>query len=552
MKKFYHLILPAFLFFGSDLKAQCNLSLSTTASTVCAGDNVTLTATATPPLTSNTLNSTLAGGNNHRGNIFDITATNTVTITSFDAHPMGNTTIEIYYRTSPYLGFETSSAGWTLIGSAAVTAQPFGTATPVPVAVNVTIPAGSTYAFYVTSSNTAVSLNYTDGTSEGAAYSSDANITFRQGVGMEYPFTNGTGSVFRPRVWNGVIHYSVPATVTTTYLWNTAATTQTINPTINTSSQYTVQVDVTGCPTMYDTIDIQVSTPPVSAGSDVAVCAGTSVTLSGSGAVSYAWDNSVTNGVSFTPASTLSYTVTGTDTLGCTGTDVVTVTVNSLPLVNAGSDITTCAGSQVTLSGSGAATYTWNNSVTDGVPFTPAATQDYVVTGMDVNNCTASDTVLVTVNSVDATASVTNETITANASGAVYQWINCSNNAAIAGETSQSYTATANGSYAVIVTENGCTDTSACQTITTAGIEMLANEIGMSVYPNPASEKVMIDMGALVADKMIITDATGKVIEEIKPGNTVTEINIVNYKNGVYFIRVVAGDKTGVARMIKY
>ena len=37
-------------------------------------------------------------------------------------------------------------------------------------------------------------------------------------------------------------------------------------------------------------------------------------------------------------------------------------------------------------------------------------------------------------------------------------------------ETSQEFTPTTNGEYAVIVTNNGCSDTSNCLTLTTVGI----------------------------------------------------------------------------------
>jgi hypothetical protein len=690
MKKNYSLLVISACLLAKGLMAQCGLSLSTSESFVCAGDNVTLVATATPPVTVGTLTTTLAGGNNHRGNMFDITATNAVTITSFDAHPMANTTVEIYYRTSPYAGFEASSAGWIFVGSAAVTAQPFGTATPIPVAVNVVIPAGQTYSFYVTSTNTAVSLNYTDGSSEGSPFTSDANIIFRQGVGMEYPFTNG-GGIFRPRVWNGVIHYTTPNPATYTYLWNTSASTQTINPTINATTQYTVQANVTGCPTMYDTIDITVSTPPVNAGNDIAVCigntatlsgtgavsyawdngifdnvmfmpsvtadyivtgtdsigctandtvtvtvnnlpnisagsdleicAGTPVTLAGSGAVSYSWTNSVTDGVAFTPASTMSYTVTGTDGNGCmnddtvmitvnglpavyagadqvfcegapvllagsgadsyawdngvtdgvaftamstmtyvvTGidsnscmnTDTVTVTVNPLPAVDAGLDITICDGSSVTLGGSGAVTYTWDNGVTNGVPFTPQFTLLYAVTGTDANGCMNSDTVLVIVNHVSNATSTVNETITALETFSTYQWIDCSTFTPITGETGQSFTATANGSYAVIINHNGCIDTSACQTISSVGIETISAVSAVSVYPNPTNGQVVISTGNIVANEMSILDVTGKTIATFRPVNAVSAVDLSAYANGVYFVRVSIEGSAHVVKIVK-
>ena len=64
--------------------------------------------------------------------------------------------------------------------------------------------------------------------------------------------------------------------------------------------------------------------------------------------------------------------------------------------------------------------------------------------------------------------------------------MDCDNNyAVINGETDASYTPTANGNYAVELTENGCTDTSACVAITTVGIiENTFNE-DFTLYPNP-------------------------------------------------------------------
>ncbi len=205
------------------LKAQCTVTVTPTADTLCLGDSTTLTA-AVPG--SGSVFTTMAGGNNHRGNMFDLTAINTVTITQFDANPMATTNIAIYYRVGTHVGFQNNAAGWTLIGTAN-NVVPLGspTPTPVPVPINITIPAGQTYAFYVTSTNVAVSLNYTNGTTVGNVFASDANLQFKEGSGMEYPFCNG-GSPFTPRNWNGRIHYTVP--VAATYAWSTGATTSTI------------------------------------------------------------------------------------------------------------------------------------------------------------------------------------------------------------------------------------------------------------------------------------------------------------------------------------
>jgi hypothetical protein len=200
--------------------------------------------------------------------------------------------------------------------------------------------------------------------------------------------------------------------------------------------------------------------PTVSAGQNQTVCAGTAVTLNGSGANSYTWNNGVSNGVSFTPAVTQNYAVTGTDANGCSNTAQVTVTVNALPIVGAGQNQTVCAGTAVTLNGSGANSYTWNNGVSNGVSFTPAASQNYTVTGTDANGCANTAQVTVTVNALPTVSGGQNQavcagdSITLNGQGAVtYQWNNgASNGVSFTPAVTQNYTVTGTDA-------NGCANT---------------------------------------------------------------------------------------------
>src|SRR5690606_11684754 len=98
-----------------------------------------------------------------------------------------------------------------------------------------------------------------------------------------------------------------------------------------------------------------------------------------------------------------------------------------------------------------------------------------------------------TIVNVDITTTDSENTITANATGATYQWINCSDNSAISGETDASFTATQSGDYAVIVTEGSCTDTSACVNVIVTSINTIDNNTNQhKVYPNPTTGKVII------------------------------------------------------------
>lgn len=94
-----------------------------------------------------------------------------------------------------------------------------------------------------------------------------------------------------------------------------------------------------------------------------------------------------------------------------------------------------------------------------------------------------------------------------------YQWIDCNNqNAIIAGETGVEFYPVANGSYAVIVSGNGCIDTSDCAIISQLSVE--DNLIGnITLYPNPVSERGTIVVSAPVTiDSFEICAPDGKSI----------------------------------------
>jgi hypothetical protein len=168
-------------------------------------------ATAQSPLTT-----TFAGGNGQSGNMFDIVATNAagVTIRSVDCNlAAGTHDIEIYTLTvpGPYAPSVNTAADWTLKGSATgVVSNGNGVATQVPLCIEEFIPAGATQAFYVVISSGGI-MNYTNGTTTGALFASNADLEFYEGAGSAYAFTAN----FNPRVWNGNLYYDIGDTTGT-------------------------------------------------------------------------------------------------------------------------------------------------------------------------------------------------------------------------------------------------------------------------------------------------------------------------------------------------
>lgn len=154
------------------------------------------------------LTTSLTSGSGWDGIMFDITALSTIKIESFDTNiDPGSKTIEVYYKSGTFLGFETNSGAWTFAGSAVVNPTQADVATPVPVAVNLTIPAGQTYGFYIVSTaggTLSNGVNYIISVPTGSLQTQDSNLQIFGGKGRG---TNFAGSSFSDRGFSGIVHY---------------------------------------------------------------------------------------------------------------------------------------------------------------------------------------------------------------------------------------------------------------------------------------------------------------------------------------------------------
>jgi Secretion system C-terminal sorting domain len=166
----------------------------------------------------------------------------------------------------------------------------------------------------------------------------------------------------------------------------------------------------------------------------------------------------------------------------------------------------------------GTTTVTWTH--TDQCGNMSTETQDVVISVIDI-----------TTSQVDLTLSSNNTNATA------YQWIDCSNNQPISGETTIDFTAIANGDYAVIVTEGGCSDTSACVTINNVGIEAV-HMYDFTLYPNPTEDgKFTISTNAALKSIEVI-DMLGrkvKVLTDLNEG----VVDGSNLTPGKYLVHII-------------
>lgn len=145
---------------------------------------------------------------------------------------------------------------------------------------------------------------------------------------------------------------------------------------------------------------------------------------------------------------------------------------------------------------------------------------------------------LIITGGVDASASLSSgTTITANLSGAAYQWLTCPDLLPIIGETNQDYTATMNGEYAVIVSDGSCTDTSECITVGQASLELLEGN-SIVVYPNPTYGEFHIDYdSAIFIKSMAILDAQGRFIVQLDSEQKT--VNLDDFASGSYLLQVM-------------
>jgi hypothetical protein len=151
---------------------------------------------------------------------------------------------------------------------------------------------------------------------------------------------------------------------------------------------------------------------------------------------------------------------------------------------------------------------------------------------------------------LDNTVSQSGNQLSANQPAATYQWITCPGNTPIPGATSNQYIAPTSGSYAVIVTLDGCTATSACTSVTVSGIEEYA--IPIQIYPNPTHDIIQIATGDLEHANLKLLDLYGRiVIQKMDINGSYHQLDLSEMKSGIYILEISDGEYKLVGRVVK-
>jgi hypothetical protein len=186
--------------------------------------------------------------------------------------------------------------------------------------------------------------------------------------------------------------------------------------------------------------------------------------------------------------------------------------------------------------------YTWNGTI-----YNKSGT--YKDTIPNKAGCDSLMVLNLIITKVNATVTVTNSTITADSVANSYQWILCSNgNTVIPGATGQSYTPAGSGSYAVIETKNGCTDTSICVSIVVTGITQVEKNT-VRLYPNPGNGLYTLILPEQAQIKIV--SLTGAVVFDQRLSKGDHALDLLNITDGVYLMQVYTNETVSVLRLIK-
>ncbi|MDB4534790.1 lamin tail domain-containing protein, partial [Vicingaceae bacterium] len=161
-----------------------------------------------------------------------------------------------------------------------------------------------------------------------------------------------------------------------------------------------------------------------------------------------------------------------------------------------------------------------------------------VYTLQNGDGCDSIITLDLTINNLDLTLTNASPTLTANQTGATYQWLDCDNgNAIIPTETDQAFTPSTDGNYAVEITIGNCVGTSTCENVSTVGINESKQNV-TSIYPNPTNGIFTVELSTIENGARIeIYSVVGQQIINQKVTKNQTIIDLSNYDNGIYFVK---------------
>lgn len=412
--------------------------------TFCQGNSVTLTSTAA----SNNIWSTGA-------------TTNSITVTTAG-------TYTVYY-------IDANGCSSAVSAAVNVVVNPLPAVPTITASGPLTVCPGGTVNLSATTANAYIWSNGSNTQTITANASGTFSVTISDVNGCTATSTNTVFTVLAPPAApvitaSGPLSFctgdsvTLTSSVSSSYLWSTGATSQSITV-YGTGSYSVTNTNAAGCvtPASATTNTIMFPVPPaptITAGGPITFCYGSNVVLTSTNAAAYLWSNTY-NSQSITVTTSGTYNLSIIDANGCPSplSNDIIVTVNPLPqspIISASGPLTFCVGGSVTLQSNQAAGNTWSTG-SNANTINVTTSGNYAVSYTDANNCTslASNPVMVSVMALAPTPTISasgpttfceNDSVVLSCSQAqTYLWST--------GETTASISVNTAGNYSVSVTD---------------------------------------------------------------------------------------------------
>lgn len=155
------------------------------------------------------------------------------------------------------------------------------------------------------------------------------------------------------------------------------------------------------------------------------------------------------------------------------------------------------------------------------------------------NGCDSFRTLVLTSKEVSGKIKLENGiNYTALTPNASYQWYYCYPWRRITNAQNQTFSTTTKGSYAVVVSSLGCTDTSDCVALYSSGIQSL-NQNQIQLFPNPIQDNFTIQFGNEYKENSVeIYNALGQKIKSFNTKLNEIQVEMKDESRGIYLIKV--------------
>lgn len=182
--------------------------------------------------------------------------------------------------------------------------------------------------------------------------------------------------------------------------------------------------------------------------------------------------------------------------------------------------------------------------------FAPGVYADTVETEL---GCDSVLTIQLNTIEVNDTVSVQESALIAASGYDFYQWYSCDDMNPIEGANDATFQPIESGSYQVEISVDSCSKFSECQSVTVVGLENEWLKNHVKVYPNPASEQVMIESEEKLAmlDIQVFNLLGVKLYDRSWTEFRSAQINLETFEAGIYLIHLNSPLGSAYFRIVK-